>query len=517
MSKITKLLMLPLLLSLLVGFSACGGNQLIEGSAVAFVPQDASTVTVVKLGQLLEKVDYESFKQTTFFKELVKNTDDDTAIFSSFLEDPAATGIDTKGEIVTFVTKIKEDEKLFTGVLIAIADKAKIKKTLEELSKTADKKIVIENRDGYDFITLTEEAFLIINDNVLAIISSDNKEIIASMLNPSAGIGNNNSFMKYYQSETDVFSWVKTDDLIEVIFEANPSWAFGLNFAQISSDDLKGNALISSYNFTDGEFLSSIILDMNPSLEEKIGALLKQKVTSDYHKYFPTESMVMAATLSLDIDEILAFMAARTWDKMADKQMGLTMNISLEDIQKTLVGDVAMAVYATEKSAVLTAIGIKDKAAAEAMLSKMNLVKEGDIWTGDIDRMNVYLKLLDEVVLVGTDKEVLTKYTSSTNNENIVLLEETKLGLLIDFEALSSGSKNFENNTLRQALAPIGKFTNLSRLTLLQKGNKLDTKIEFKNKNENPLKSILKFSEEMAKEKEEIDSEFDDFENFEVM
>jgi hypothetical protein len=539
MFKVNNFLSFILTTAVVVSMSSCGGGidatkKLSTGGIETSIPETASGVMLINTKQLLEKADYESLKQTDFFKEWLKEAQKEAPEVIPFLEDPTAAGISlasNMGLYFYFTADYATSKKVDVAFIFPIADKDKLKVGLDNiLEKNPEAKA--EEKDGYTILKMDDEANFIYNDKIIAFVTFNDEAKIKSILSPSSeGIEGNTSFASHLKEGKDFMFWMNADPLVEAAM-ANPMTAIaikgGMAGAQIPEEGLKGNSMSFYYDFKDGEIDGGAAFDFSGPLKEELGDLLPAKLAIDYSKYIPRENLAAAAAFGINAEGVLAFVAKRGYDKQADAMLAIA-GLDLGKINDGISGDLAIGVYPpaaddTEPLLIL-ALGLKDKAFMEGLITQFGpiagVTKDGDKYAmtgkksmmGD-KPMKFYASIQGDVIIVSNSSDQLDKAIAGGKNEAVAELQEGWMGMYFDYaliekhQGLLSNYVPIDPGSIAMTKM-MSEYNEVSTATILMKGDRMDGKVGLKTTNINSLKRLIQVADELFKDREKIQAEMD--------
>lgn len=529
MSKITNFLLLSFLSGLLLTFSSCTSDTpAVEGlvgksgttNVTAFVPNTATNLGVINLRKILDKADYTAVQQMAFFKDWANQNIGDNPKLMEILQDPALSGVDINGDVAYFSTN--NDDGV---VLLPVADKAKMDAAIQNLNTSGD--LPSEQKEGYTLVTFSKKSFLVYNDKIAILMPVNNATRIQSILDAEAanGIQQNEAFAKSYQDRKDIFTWSADDDMLVAMLEKErPEVLTFLNLAQIPTEQLRGNAMSSNFEFQDGRMVGNTTLHINDALQNNLGRLVPNKLTSNYAATFPTDNLLAALTLGIDPSKLATQIANRGSEQVASMTTEQLMGLSIGQIKAALVGDMAIAVYGGEKPAALLVIGIKDESLIENALRTLGAEKKGTEWQfkasmqGVENNPFVYtIRIKDNMLYAATEVTLLEKaMTGGHDNNTVKQLSDGWMGFYLDKKNIDANNESI-TKLLKFNIMDATKEAKLSDLATIQlvvKDNVASSSIDLVKKDENALKVIIQYLESKYQEKQAIEDEFEEFEEF---
>jgi len=539
MFKVNNFLSFILATALVVSMSSCGGDtDAAKAPGVigveTSIPETASGVMLINTKQLLEKADYESLKQTEFFKEWLKQAQNEAPEVVPFLEDPTAAGISlasNMGLYFSFTEDYATSKEVDVAFIFPIADKEKLQGGLDNMLEKQPE-VKPEERDGYTILKMDGKSNFVYNDKIIAFVTFNDDAKIKSILSPAdEGIKGNASFASHLKEGKDFMFWMNADPLVEVAL-ANPMTAMaikgGLAGAQIPEEGLKGNSMSFYYDFKDGEIDGGAAFDFSGPLKKELGDLFPAKLAVDYSKYIPKENLAAAAAFGINPEGVLAFVAKRGYDKQADEMLAIA-GLDLAKIKDGISGDLATGVYppAAEgaEPTVVFALGLKDKAFMEGLMKQFGPIagatKDGEKYVmtggqsmmGD-EPMKIYASIQGDVIIVSNSNDQLDKAIAGGQNEAVAELQEGWMGMYFDYALLEQHQEHLSNYIPADpgSLAMtkmMSEYNEISTATILLKGDRMDGKVGLKTTNINSLKRLIQVADELFKDREKIQAEMD--------
>ncbi len=532
MFNLTKLFAVVCSAVLIISMASCGGP---DGAAAvtgveASIPSSATGVMLMNTKQLLDKADFETLKQAEFYKEWIKTAEKDAPEVAPFLEDPESAGISLGSNMALYFSPAKdyaESGKMDAAFILPIADKAKLAEAIKKAAKDATP----EEKDGYTLVKLEKDMKLVYNDKIFAAVSFDDEEKIKAILNGSGeNINSNASFAKHLKEGKDFMFWMDADPLVET-YMANPMnkmmLSGALGTAGIPMEGLKGNYMSFYYDFKDGEIDGGASFDFSEPLKAELGDLLPAKLSVDYSKYIPAENLAAAAALGINSEGVLAFLAKRGYDKIADGQLAAA-DLDLGKINDGITGDLAIGVYAPASEGaiptVVLALGLKDKAFAEGLVGKLGpfVKKEGDLYVMTGGRpmdpnekpQQAFASIQDEVLLISNDKAQVEKAIAGGKNDAVAELQEGWMGLFLDYALIEQHHEQLASyiptdpGSLEMSKM-MHQYNELTSVKVLMKDNHIDTKVGLKTTDMNSLKRLIQVADRLFKDREKIKAEMD--------
>lgn len=550
MLKTMKLLAVFFTATILFSLGSCGGGATVTGSADISnaIPADATGVFLMNTKQLMEKADYASLKETSFFKDFIQKAKEESPEMVPFLEDPKASGINMKGNMGLYFSlpeNIKNAKDIEFAFMLPVSDKAKMDAAITIALKEA-KDAKPEAKDGYTITTLESKMFLVQGDNILAFTSYNDDTKVKELINPSGeNIHSNASFKKHLKESKDMLFWISSDPLVEMMLEdAGTAMQVrgALGAAQIPEEGLKGNYMSFFYDFNKGEMNAGASFDFSDVLVRELGDVFPSELAIDYSKYIPAENLAASMTFGISADGVLNFMAKRGLDKMVDQYLAMA-GIDLGKIKDGITGGLAIGVYAPAAQdndpGMVLAMGLKDKAFMEGLLGLAGgmITKDGDkyVFTGQQSMMDptaapmqFFAIIKDDAILISNSNAHLDKAIAGSSNKIVSELQAGWMGMFVDYNIMNDNYDVIANYlpidpaTLSMSKM-MSKYQSVSTVKMVGKGDQVSANTILKDANINSLKSLIQSMDKMyqdrdkleAEMKKQLEDEFEDFEEFE--
>lgn len=534
--------------TILFSLGSCGGST-VKGSADVSnaIPVDATGVFLMNTKQLMEKADYATVKETSFFKDFIEKVKEKAPEMVPFIEEPESAGINMAGNMGFYFSmsedmdKSKDPEFAF---LLPVSDKAKMDAAVKVALKD-EKDVKPETKDGYTITSLKSDVFLIQGDHILALTNFNDETKVKNLISPSAeNIHTNANFKKQLKESKDIMFWMSADPIVETILK-DPKMAMqvrgALGIAQIPEEGLKGNYMSFFYDFKKGEMDAAAHFDFSAVLVRELGDVFPEELAVNYAKYIPAEKLAASMTFGINSEGVLNFMAKRGLDQMVDGYLAMT-GLNLGKIKEGITGGMAVGVYApaapTNDPAIVLALGLKDKAFMEGLMSMGGdmITKDGDkyVFTGQesmmdptAEPMKFFAVIKDDVILVSNSEAHLDKAIAGGNNKMVSELQAGWMGMFVDYNIVNENydviANYFPINPSSLSMSKMmSEYQSVSTVQMIGKGSDVTAKTILKDTKTNSLKSLIESMDKMyqdrakiqAKMEKELKDEFEDFEDF---
>ncbi len=411
-AKIFVLLCLPVLFL----FVACKNDTVLpQNDTLTSIPESASAVTAIKLQQLMDKADFDRVRKMAFYEDMLKDVEKENAVMAKALRDPKSSGIDfSKNAYITHHVSETNPNDQFATISFSIADVDAFEQLVAasdigEASTLSNYKTIMDNKGGVAWNT--QQVILGAGNS-----SNTSEAIINSFFETTKenSIANNSDLKKCLANSDDIVSWVNTNALAK-----NPEFKSLAGLLKIKPEDLLNNYMHASVNFDKGEINSASQLFLKKGLTRDLDLFFKDKVTTDFTPYIPSENLGMITSMALDIKGINQVLAERPFGKAPVNNFLKQYGMTVDDLAKALDGDMAVAVYPTEEKEVpkaLLAAKISDQSTLQQFI---DLATEFEVLT----------KTADGVYAIG-DTDFGMPYSNSYNkpssNQNSTLKMLTK-------------------------------------------------------------------------------------------
>jgi hypothetical protein len=547
MLKTMKLLAVLFTATILFSLGSCGEGALAKTDSSDIsnaIPADATGVLLMNTKQLMEKVDYATLKETSFFKDFIEEAKKESPEMVPFLENPEAAGINMAGNMGLYFSipeEMKDEKDLEIAFMLPIADKAKMDAAVAIALKEV-KDVTSETKDGYTITALESNGFLIQGENILAFTSFNDDAKVKELLNPTGeSIRTNANFAKQVKESKDVLFWMNADPIVAVALK-DPQTSMqikgALAIAQIPEEGLKGNFMSFFYDFQKGEMNAGTSFDFSEVLIRELGEIFPTKLAVDYSKYIPTEKLAASMTFGINSEGVLNFMAKRGLNQMVDQYLE-SVNLDLGKIKEGITGDMAVGVYApadqANDPAMVFALGLKDKAFMEGLIGLAGnaITKDGDkyTFTGQQSMMDptaaplqLFATIKDDVILVSNSNAHLDLAIAGTSNNVVGELQTGWMGMFVDYNIINDNYDVIANYLpIDPASLNMSKmmseYQSVNTVTVVGKGSNVTGKTMMKDATVNSLKSLMESMDKMYQNKDELEAQMksqmkDEFEGF---
>jgi hypothetical protein len=498
-------LILVLLVSILALNSCRDRGNLSMGAGLndktlAYIPEDASTVTAVNLQNIMDKMDFEAVKKMDFYADAKKEMQEKNPQFVYLMEDPQNSGIDLSRNMYMY-SDVSEDNLPLMVSVVPLKDKGDFATMLEKAGK--EEGIKIEKKDGYSIARMSN-AMVVFNAEIAVFGGGSGQEDLETRLadilknKPAKSITKNKQFRDNYKGGHDFYSYQSLEAADEMLVGQSEDVLEALG---LTKEDLKGNNMVMYGDFKDGKIEAISEMHLNKRVKEVLGAVVKPKVVTDFSKYIPSENLIGAANVALNLKGL---------NTLANEQLGLAqgadfylnsaLGMSRNDLMKAFDGDVFVAAYgqnASPNPEMLVGLKISDQKLFDTIISKLKnkkVLKEiskGVYSVQLMGDMGYRISVNSGVALVGTSTAM-----AKVAEGNFKPISKSKL------EDFSGSFGMFADMKMLETIYPQMPMSQFENFTASGNLDGSKSTINFKEKNENSLKLLMKFLDEMYKKSE---------------
>ena len=529
-------------------FSACGGSD--KGGVAGFgvmnvlkkIPSDASVVAVMNVGQLMNKLDYKSFKETELFKKMLEEAKSDDA--KKILEDPDAAGIATNGQFCMYV-QVKGKDNAVGAILMPIKDVKVLEALFEKSAKEKDDCPFknIQDAKDYKFVEDKKDDMKIgvaWDKKMLALTFSaetDLKTVFAEIFDTkrTESILTNKQFKSDKAADHDFMIWMQSDPIL-ALAKADEKMLNSLKqslfFTGLSVEDLNENSIAAFYDFNKGEMEGGVSYHMNKKIEEEFGAIFKKSIKTDFSSYFPAKNMISISMMGFDTKGIYEVLNKRSLDGMADAQLS-SMGLTVKEIMDGLDGDMAVATYinpeAGEKGNMqqaVIAIAFKKPELLDKLLELANATgvkitrtgnrisaadmadKGGAVFVNNVLVLSNNTAILDQIEKGGyKGAETLAK-------EHYKTMSKGWMGAHIDYSSIVASASSISSmRNFGEMFEMLGEYNELESGTFTATTETAKMMVFLKNKSENSLKVLMNVANKVYVDRDKIEEKMKGLQN----
>lgn len=447
-------------LSLLILTTAC--KKTVElNDASTIIPNDASSVTVLNIKNLMQKADFENTKNLDFYKNMIAEAEKNNPAFAEILRNPTKSGISLEKNIYLVnrldfspVSFMDMNQETFgsTSIYASISDKAAFEAMLQSM-KDAPK---IASANGLNYFESSSNAkFVAWNDKNVILsgnFGENNAEegIENSAKNPDfkshfniaadKSLAQNDKFKTVMAQNHDIVSLMNFDKLAD-----NGAARAAAGFMNIDPKALKGNYATSFWDFDNGKMTGHSDYHINTEISKQWSLAFKNAPKTDFSRYINATEVGAAVVFALDMRGVKEIINANPQFNISANMLTSETGIAFDDIVKSFDGDIALVTAAkgkTDETGFL-ALKIRDKAAFNAMLAKISgkngLTKESEnSYKLGLAESNTKIIISNDIAFVGnaTAIEAAMKNTSPLAGNNAKLLNNNILAGYLNVNAL---------------------------------------------------------------------------------
>lgn len=544
-------LMLATIAMLTIFSSSCGNGK--QGDAIFGVtnvlkriPSDAVAVTVVNVGQIMNKLDYNEFKKTDLFKRMLSEAKNDLA--KQILENPESSGIATNGQFCMYVD-VKGKEDYTVGILLPVKNvkdlEALFDKSAKEKADSPFKKI--ESTKEYKFVQSKEKEMNvgIAWDKKMLVMTISSQasatEILANLFDTKRkeSILTNKNFKAEKAEGHDFMFWMQSDPIVKIA-KADKDVAKTLkqiSFLGLTEEALDGNTVSLFYDFEKGKMEGGLSYKMNKEIEKEYGGIFKNKIGTDFSKYFPKKHLSGLTIIGLDTKGIQEVLKNRSFDGLVNQQLS-EIGLSLDDLVKGLNGEIAIGSYvdpaaenALQAQKVVVAIAFEKPELLDKLLALTGEMGVGQIKKEGSRYVSAASKeaqgLMDKKVFVlSNDLTILDqiekggfKGAEAIEKEHYADMSKGWMSGHIDYGQLLATLEDMPSGAMMGGMMGLGKavkmlnqYNELESTTAVVSTEEAKVTVHLKNKSENSLKTLSKSADKMYIDRAKIKKQMEELE-----
>lgn len=481
--------------ALTYSLTACKNDAQLNDAAQS-IPAKASQVTLINIPSMMKKMDFEAVKQMDFYKAAIADANNENPALAEILKNPAKSGVDLSKNIYFAAERgmriylTLSDASAFEAMLNAAKAGAATEKNGVKIIGSSGTEFVAwkgnlailgmgganNARMPFDFANLSNG------------FKKDTVDIVALFnVKKDESISQNEQFKKVAAGNHDFASWASLAEL------ANLAGA-GLPF---DVKELKESYVTGTADFENGKVVSKSEYKLAPSLVKNFGIAFKDNVKTDFSKYLNQPNIAFAATFALDAKGIQQILK-ENMELSAFMQQVNNKGFTTEDILRALDGDMMFA-FGTQNGEMTPSLAFKvgDKNTLQKFLNmavQNNLLKEqgngaylipNEIGSSAKLSGNSKIFLKDDMLFLG-----MSETPNAGTNEKLKVLSNNIFGMYVNFNEF------FKSVPMDKAgdIANNNPFNEM-QMTLGSKSG--ETVITTKNPNENTLKSLVQFINQM--------------------
>ncbi len=516
-----KKIILYLGMAALFAFTSCQQDPVDDANALQLIPDEVEMIFAIHPNILLEKGDFNSFKEATFYQDFIEEVRKENQVIAKVFEDPEQSGIDLDQPILIaadYNTEVEDDNEVYIGFFMHLADPGKLEKNIN--STDAE---VIPVSQSYKYFNPSEEAIVGWDEEFAVALVGETDRISPEFVNEILKgdlprIAANANVRKWINTDFDMGQWVRgtaiSRDLdmdTEVIAKLLTDW-----------EALKNSYLHNYIYFEDGTIEAKSNFFIDKQLTNDLDLLFKNRVRTDFASYFHTDQLLGYMTAAFSPKGINQFLIEKYSKGFANQGLQ-SLDVEVDDIVAALDGDIAFASYQGARKnefKLLFGAKIDDRKAfdklLESALKNEYLEKVSDDHykmielfsyrkggTDSTQRSNIsiggdHLLIKDDIVFLSNELAFLEQIEQGTVNTDQDKLMKQMVDLSRDnifAGALSAGNFNrpfFNEDAIEM----------VDEITINANRKEATAQFKFKKQEENSLKQLIQILQK-SKEKEE--------------
>ena len=499
------------ILSILLVSACQQDDELSSNNPAYLLPENLSTVFIVKPQQLMEKADFEAVKDFGFYAMMLEDASNENEAIAEILEDPASSGIDLSQNFYISIEQEKEQGiNNFGSFVFALSDAEQFEKRVKQI----DPEISQATSGGNQYYHPKGNSIIAWNENYGIIGVSKNEIDIKGKVEAyfttekNASILSNTSFKKCLSGDYDVANWLRG-----TIINENEAQKM-LTSLLLDEETLENSAIHNFLNFEDGKIRVHSDFYVDKKLTVDLNTLFKNKVKTDFSKIIPAENQVFLLAVALEPRGINQLLIEKYSQGITNQGLD-KFGIKTDELLKAFQGDVAISIYHDGKNieedpqplAVAkiedekTINSIFDKLIEEKVLEK----KSNNVYIAKNIQTSINPKDSSEVVTISDGGKIILKDGFLFVAENAELLDQIENGNYQTGGAINKKVQSLvedniagcygENVWANLDSGPF-RFVPITSIEAFANRKNAEGLLEMKDKNSNSLKQLfLKFEE----------------------
>lgn len=516
------------------------------------VPKDATMVFHINTSSLTSKLKWEDIRATQWFKEASKDAED--SLEKKILENPDASGVDTKSDFIVFMQKKGKNSYLvFEGNLkdaSAFEVLLKKKNDNKQIIKDGDFNFMKEGSSGV--VAWTKSKFIVLNEtgfrtnsyynsmyggestsfdslklavkNIFNLSGKDNLESDGRFTSLLGEPGDFHFWMNYENYMEDISSMVDDNPFMSVLQGMNKLFKGNISTGTLNFDD--GKITVKSKQYV-GEEMKKIMekYELKPVTEDLVNRIPSQNAVAVMAANYPpgvTKEFLQVAGLD-GIANAFLKKYGYSVDELVqgiNGQMILAVtDFSVTKVNKTIPGTTYSYSASQPNVDVLFGLSVKNKAAFDKLIG----IAESQLDSTDklVVQSKMHYRTTNDWFAIGTTNETVEKFLNG-GTAKIPFADKITghpVGMYVDIQKLIKGI---------QSMAP-GNSGELSAATSMWQDfvmtggdykNGVSTSemtINFVDKSTNSLKQLNQFVEQLySSQKKHRDEVFKDYPRVQV-
>jgi len=547
-------LMLATIAMLTIFSSSCGNGK--QGDAVFGVtnvlkkiPSDAVAVTVVNVGQIMNKLDYNEFKKTDLFKRMLREAKNDFA--KQILENPESSGIATNGQFCMYAD-VKGKEDFIFGILLPVKNVKDLETLFDKAAKEeADSPFKkIESTKEYKFVQSKEKDMNvgIAWDKKMLVMTFTTQakvtDVLANVFDSKRkeSILTNKKFKAEKAEGHDFMFWMQSDPIVKIAKEDESASKMlkQIGFLGLTEDALNGNTVSLFYDFEKGKMEGGFSYKMSKEIEKEYGGIFKNKIGTDFSKYFPKKHLSGLTIIGFDTKGIQEVLKNRGFDGLVNARLS-GMGLSLEDLVKGLNGEIAIGSYvdpaaenSLEAQKIVLAISFEKAELLDKLLALTSEMSTGQIKKEGSRYVSASSKevqgLMDKkVFILSNDLTVLDKIEKGGFNgadaiekQHYADMSKGWMSGHVDYGQLLATLEDMPSGMMMGGMMGLGKigqmlnqYNELESTTAVVSTEEAKVTVHLKNKSENSLKVLSKSVDKIYNDRAKIKKQMEELDDSE--
>jgi hypothetical protein len=398
---------------------------------ITLIPANTKVVVSFNVQSIAEKADLQKVAEMQIFKALQQEIKSDNRqlaqIFDEMREDPRATGIDFKEELIGFLYQ-KSDKEIYTCLTAELSDDNKFKSLVKNIAEMSGKDIHIMLAEDVTYIQLDYETLLAWDDDKAVFsVSTDydgNKnqgKNILELFKLEENISSNDAFTDFMSSRKDISMWFSYD-----IITSMPQYSQLKE--QMGGDYLKGSYLNSYISFEKEKI--SWTFDMKFSDEyakmfdtEKV---LNKEFSNDLLKLFPAKQL-LTMSYAVNAKEYYAMMSKQKMWKSYEDAFSLNTGMELKEFIESIKGNIIISLYDLKPAPqIAMAMELNDKTVISNLMDTIpGISKQGNLYTFNAGFSNIFMILDDNLCYITNDQELSNVISQGNYPDDVLQGTET--------------------------------------------------------------------------------------------
>ncbi len=333
MKRVLPLLFLGLL------FFACQKDITQEQQGLSHLPASADMVLAFDVPQLMEKADFDGFRQMPVYQEFIREIAEENSAFAKIVENPSTSGLDLDKQFFISMERLDLSKEEIV-VVLPIADSTAFREMINKADK--DDKIVSQ---GVNHIQHRNSAmswndrFAVLVNNDLADDPKSRSEALLN-LQEKESITSNDNIFKLLDEQADIAVWMSSS----LIITNKKATEELVKLLGVSPEDLYENYLHTYLNFEKGAIKAKTSYFLKPVIANDLDLLFKDNPETNFANKVPANGLKMLLTAGLELKGINQLLIEKHI-KGSAQQFTDEYGIAFEELIEASNGDIAFAIY----------------------------------------------------------------------------------------------------------------------------------------------------------------------------